>query len=125
MHKEVNYVFEFTMDGETQSHVEYHYIDGYEKRRYRWITDGDGGFPQPLDFKGTEKEFKTIKPVLLDQELVYENSRGEQTYNLIYDLTDVDVVVILPFTRYYMGDRPYYEFGFSNFVYKFKFKEDN
>jgi hypothetical protein len=31
LHKEVNYVFEFTMDGETQSHVEYHYIDGMKK----------------------------------------------------------------------------------------------
>lgn len=110
--KEVEYIFNYEIDGQTLTKSEYQFVDDIDNRRYRWVNP-DEGYPQPLQYGGTGAEFQQIEAELIGESLVYQDNR-EEIRVVVYDLKDVDVVMIANVNKITMQGNIFYEFIINN-----------
>lgn len=110
--KEVEYIFNYEIDGQTLTKSEYQFVDDIDNRRYRWVNP-DEGYPQPLQYGGTGADFQQIEAELIGESLVYQDNR-EEIRVVVYDLKDVDVVMIANVNKITMQGNIFYEFIINN-----------
>lgn len=111
--KEVEYIFNYEIDGKTLTQREHQFIDDIEGRRYRWVDPDGWGYPQPLDYAGTGAEFQQIEAELIGESLVYQDDR-EEIRVVVFDLKDVDSVMITNVTKTYRQGNAFYDFNIFN-----------
>ncbi|OEH52988.1 hypothetical protein AQ616_18270 [Oceanobacillus sp. E9] len=111
--KEVEYIFNYEIDGQTLTITEHQFVDDIENRRYRWVDPEGWGYPQPLQYAGTGAEFQQIEAELIGESLVYQSEREEITV-VVYDLKDVDVVMTTTVTKTIREGNVNYNFTINN-----------
>ncbi|RHW33513.1 hypothetical protein [Oceanobacillus profundus] len=114
---EVDYIFNFEVDGEMVSHKESHFVNDVDRRRYRWQEPINIGTPMPFNFKGTGNDYQEIEANLIGTKLLFTNPTNT-LWHVEYELPDIDYVVIATVTKrvqwYPDGERVFYNFNIGN-----------